>query len=476
MKKTIITLALAIMAMGCVKAQTSNLLLGSDLVPQRTYLNPSFFPESHRVYVALPGLNVVYNALGPINEYLYYNKETQSTTINLNGLFNNLKDGNHIASDIDVNLFGFGFRATPKLFFTFSAEERTHILVGFPSELYTLLNEGNTHHLGDNPLVMADGDFMHASSFIQLALGVGYEPIPGLKVGLRAKKLRGILDISTANTYLNVHTDSDYGSMQADLFYQVRMCLPFKHDEQGYHFRNIIPAKGNRGFAFDLGAEYSIGKWDFSASLLDLGGKVKWKNDIYMMTPDGKDTSHFSFTGINMDGYFNGGDSTSGGGMRDSLASFLATDSNNVADPYTTKLPTRFNLGVSYQVLPALKLAANFHGEVDKTLQTHEGCTADKLFFFNATLMANYKVKNWLELSLGNSIVNYGSGVRAFNPSFGATVNIAKTVQLYVLLDHVTHLHLFEAKHCNVYYGINILAGKGVAKPGQVSDNLRYEL
>ncbi|MDY5968961.1 MAG: DUF5723 family protein [Bacteroidales bacterium] len=475
MKRTIITLALAIITMGCAKAQTSNLLLASDFVPQRTYLNPSFFPESHRLYVALPGLNMTYNAMGPINDYLYYDKESKSTTVNLNELMDNLRDGNHIVSDIDLNIFGFGFRATPKLFFTFSVEMRTHILSGFPPELYNLLHEGNTHHLGDNPLVMTDGDFLHATSYRQLAIGVGYEPLPGLKVGLRAKKLRGTLDVSTANTYFNLYTSPDYSSMQADLYYQVRMCLPFKHDEEGYQFRNIIPAKGNRGFAFDLGAEYSVGKWDFSAALLDLGGKVKWKNDIYLSTPDGNDTAHFSFTGINMDGYFNGNGGT-GGSLRDSLSHFLSTDSNNVAAPYTTTIPTRFNLGASYRVLPALKLAASFHGEVDKTLQTHEGCTAERLFFYNATLSAHYKVKKWLELSLGNSVVDYGSGVRPFNLSYGATLNIANTVQLYVLIDHLTHPHLLEAKHCSVYYGINILAGKGVDKPLQTSDNVRYEL
>lgn len=483
MKKIIIISVLVVLGISCLKAQTSNLLMGSDFVPQRHYLNPAFFLPNKTVYVALPGINAVYNANGPIQDYLYFDRESKATTVNLNKFLDNLKDGDHIVADIDINLFGFGFRMLRdrKLFVTFGMEERTRIVSGFPDELRTLLYEGNTKYIGtDNPLVMADGDFVHAQSYIQWAVGVGYEPLPGLSVGLRAKHLRGIVDISTANTYMTLRTADDYSSLNADLYYQVRMCLPFMRDTGGYQFRKIKAAEGNTGWAFDLGAQYKMGKWDFSASVQDLGGTVNWKKEIYMLTPDGKDTSHFSFTGIDMSGYFDKDDTVSHtGGLRDSLHTFLATDTTkgSAAEPYKTTIPTRFNLAASYQVLPKLKLGVSFHGEIDKTLQTHPGCTNEKLFFYNATLMANYKVKDWLELSLGNTVVNYGSGTRAFNLSYGATVNVAKTIQLYVLIDHLTHTHLFEARHANAYYGLNLLMGGGKdAVAPAVSDNLRYQL
>lgn len=485
MKKIIITLVSVFIGISCLKAQTSNLLMGSDFVPQRHYLNPAFFLPNKTVYVALPGLNAVYNAKGPMQDYLYFDKENNATTVNLNKFLENLEDGDHIVADIDINLFGFGFRMLRKknLFVTFGMEERTRMVSGFPDELRTLLYEGNKQYVGDdNPLVMADGDFVHAQSYIQWAVGVGYEPMPGLSVGVRAKHLRGIVDVSTASTYLNLRTAEDYSTISADVYYQVRTCLPFMRDANGYQFSKIKPAKGNTGWAIDLGAQYKVGKWDFSASVLDIGGTVNWEKEIYMLTPDGKDTSHFSFTGINMNGYFDKDDTVSHtGGLRDSLRTFLAADTTNgkVAEPYKTTIPTRFNLSASYQVLPKLKLGVSFHGEIDKTLQTHPGCTSEKLFFYNATLMANYKVKDWLELSLGNTVVNYGSGTRAFNPSYGATINVAKTVQLYMLIDHLAHAHLFEASHANVYYGVNLLMGSGkdgVMPAPEVGENLRYQL
>lgn len=484
MKKIIITLTWGVLSICCLKAQTSSILMGSDFVPQRNYLNPAYFLPNKTVVVMLPGINAVYNANGSIQDFIFFDKEKKATTVNLNKFMDNLKDGNHIAADIDINLFGFGFRMLRQknLFATFGMEERTRILSGFPDELRTLLYKGNANYVGaGNPLVMDDADFLHATSFMQWAVGVGYEPVPGLSVGVRAKHLRGILDISTANTYMKLTTADDYSNLSAELYYQVRTCMPFMRDTSGYQFNKIKAAKGNTGWAFDIGAEYKVGKWDFSASVLDIGGKINWKKEIYMITPAGKDTSHFSFSGIDISGYFDDDDTvSSNGGLRDSLRTFLATDTTNgqVANPYETKLPTRFNLAVSYQVLPKLKLAASFHGEMDKTLQTHPGCKNETLFFYNATLMANYKVKNWLELSLGNTVVSYGSGTRAFNLSYGATLNVAQTLQFYVLIDHLAHTHFLEAKHANVYYGLNLMMGRGkpAAEASAVGDILRYQL
>ena len=450
MKTRILSLALALAAIGGAQAQTSSLLLGSDFVPQRTYLNPSFFPETHRVYVALPGLNFVGNGMVAFNDILRYDKEQSSNVLDMNKLIEATRDGHHFFTDADMNLFGFGVRLTPKWFFTFSSEIRGHIVMGLPQELVGLLEEGNGGRYGDPRLAASNEGFLHATAYTQLALGLGYEPLPGLKFGLRAKKLRGIMDANAADLYLGYVTN-EHGLPSPDLMYRMRLCLPFKHDSAGFHPRYLHLPKGNRGFAFDLGAAYTAGKWDFSAAVLDLGGKVKWKNDIYMSAPKL--------------------DSTTTGGVGDSLAAAWGMDSNGVAEPYTTKMPTRFNLGIGYNVLPSLKLGLAFQGEVDKTLTNYDGSVAQTLFYYNATLMANYKVKEWLELSLGNSIVSYGSGVRAFNLSYGATVTVARTIQLYVLIDHLNHTHLLEATHANVYYGLNILAGKGTQRRMELSQN-----
>ena len=457
MKKAIFIFAFFIGATGVLSAQTSNFLYHSYRIPQANQQNPAFFPTNNQFYISLPANNLQFGFPFAVSDLLRQGTSNEYDTlgnltnvkdvlvIDMNKITDILNDNARSYMGLDMNLLGFGFRVK-QLFFTASAGVRTHLSIGFPSGFSKLLTEG----LGNDQnttISFADGNLLQAQAYAEAALGVGYKIGPWT-AGLRLKVLDGIADLSTINTNISVTSTPDMSALTGNLYYQLRGSYPDTLTAAAF--------TSNWGVGVDLGASFELGKFKFSASILDLG-KINWKANTHKITPEGSDSS-FTFTGIDLNNVISNGqvnmDNLVDTAKINALLRYQTTD----GEAYATSLPTRFNLGASWSPLDFLTVGALFHGELSNGLFPQKDLKGirDNIFRNSTALMVNLHVGNWFEFMLANTMVYDGSHTKFINPGFGINIG-PQAMQFYFLMDYMSSLSIVSNKQLNFSFGCNIL-------------------
>lgn len=448
--------------------ETNSLFYHAQRTPQTVQLNPAFFPANNSWYITFPGVDVQFGAPLAISDFVFYDKNTQRTIVSLDSLLDNMVDGNKFRVGANANIFGFGFNVK-NTFINFNTRLVNQVNIGFPSEMVNALRMGNIDENGNiRPVVqMLDGDVMNATSYLETGLGVAqrFDKI-NLTVGLRAKLLFGIANVQTDNTRLEFNTDPNMDSVTARMYYEIQAATFAPYDTAAKKF-NInmgdVLSNANTGIAFDLGAKYDWGPFSFSLAINDLSGGIHWKNNVMSWKPEGGQ-GEIVFNGLDITTMLNGGTFNV-----DSLKNYLEQRLNEMkpvmkdSGDYWFSVPTKFNLGANYNFARFCRAGFLFHGQLDRGLlsKSTPGADVKNTFRWNATLSFGVNLADWIEIILGSSVVNDGSGMDFFNPGIGGFFSIGRSFQMFFMMDYVSSMYLTDSKAFNMKLGLNLLFGRG---------------
>ncbi|MBR2958270.1 MAG: hypothetical protein IKC19_01400 [Bacteroidales bacterium] len=476
MKKHIVLFAAILACVGIANAQyneTNNLYYNAFRMPQSNQLNPAFMPNKTSVYVMLPDAGIRFGSPLAINDFVHNQGDTM-TVISINDMLGALNNDNRFRIGIEANILGFGFKVH-HTFFNFNTRIVSNVNVGLPIGTINALLHGNVDENGNaiKEVTFMDGSLFNAQGYAEISIGGGhyFEPI-GLTVGAHAKLLYGLFNAQTDNTRAVLVTEDNYDKLKVDMYYQLQLASAAPLDTAGIHMPQINDlfniGKANTGVAFDLGAKYDLGPFSFSLAINDLSAGIHWKHNVMSYTPEGGHVTA-EFAGYNAGTIVNAGQVNN-----DSITAYwqevvdnLTPAADSVGD-YWYSIPTKINLGASYNFAKMLRAGILFHGQFDRGLLSKSnkyeldlGDGVANTFRFNTTLTVGVNLFNWAELTLGSSIVYDGNKIQPFNPGMNLVITPATAVQLYLTADYISSIYLVEAKAFNVRFGMNVLIGGG---------------
>ncbi len=491
--KRLALVALLLIGGNTMRAQNSNLLYGSTRIPQMNNVNPAFFPTDNKVYVSTFGVNFSLGLPIALSDVVQTNKQlTDPQTgrqrnynyIDLNNLMTKLTENNQINLGLDQYLMGFGFRLLNN-FFTFSTQLRMTANLGLPLDVLELINKGNanieTGEVRDVDIV--NGNLLTSQAYIELALGYGIK-LHNLTVGVRAKPLMGLYNLTTANTHVTMHTDNDLQRITADAYYQACLSLPIDveyyegltlnniGDELSKALQNGQIARPAVGLGVDLGAKYNWKMFEFSASILDLGC-LKWKT-VYSLHPSSGKNAEFVFEGIDVTSAVQNqaiNFDTLATAFKEQLTT-LSDAALEKGDAYSTGLHTKFNLAAfaNFPTWPKTRAGIVINGTMTPRML---GGGKTRMMRKNITMVASVNLFNWLEVSLSNTIVSNGYKSRVLNPGVGINSMLGRSVQGFLLLDFGS-LNPMQFRNLNFFMGTNLLFGNKTAKPSLLGQNITH--
>jgi hypothetical protein len=441
MKRKVLSLltVAAILSIFNASGQNGQALYFMNL-PQNHMMNPALRP-SNSVYVGLPVLSgFSFNVNNNFVNFsdIFMNDQSSDSVItflhpdyDVNRFLGKLHRKNSFSPEMSVPVLGIGFAAGKDGYFFLDINDRVEGNVVIPKDLITLLLNGNGGFVGSR--IDLSSLRCDAKYFREFGLGFSRNFTDKLRLGVKAKMLFGIADMSIKNKSLGINVNDDYSHvLDADLAVNISAPLNVYMNDENHidsvvfddnrfktakGVRNFLLQSGNPGFAIDAGATYDLtDRIQLSAAVTDLGF-IRWSKDVTTLVAD----SRFNFSGLSMDDVLNGDKTFKevGDDMLDSLKDAFTI--SRKSQPYSTWLPTAVTLGGSYMLTKDVSLGfmsySKFIGK-----QVREALT----------LSANVNLGNAFSTSLGYTITNH----RADNLGFGMAFRTGFT-QFYFLTDRL---------------------------------------
>lgn len=467
LNRSILTLGIICCMSLPLVSQVSNTVYFMPGVPQTNRVNPAYQPKGN-IYIGFPLLSPLRAELSSSSlawEDVIYQHPTNPDSLitflhplgNKQAFLNQLKSVNVVASDLGSSLISFGFR-TSVGFFSMDITTRWDGNMYYPGDLARLMvngaREGETYNL--------DGVGADLMAFDEVSVAWSEEIIDNLTIGVRAKALFGVGDLSTTHSNLSVSTSQEAWNIQSNMRFNAS--LPFAevvYDDDGMiedviinddlenpNFSSVSKYMfnvNNFGLGVDLGVDYRpIDQLQISVSLVDLG-YIKWKDEVHQVDYN----TEYDFTGLELNPFELSEDYTFEDyidstltQMADSLQGFLQFTPGSV---YSKRLSTKLYAGASFSVTPNI----NF-GLLSRT-DFLNGKISEQV-----TASANLSTGRFLNFSLSYSYLN------AYFKNIGAGLSInAGPVNLYLVSDNALNALFWpeEARSVNLWFGINFIFG-----------------
>lgn len=415
-----------------IKAQQEQSLHFLQNVWQSNLTNPAFVSDK-KVQIMLPSL--YFNVNSPdltVNELFKSNAEGKLT---LNDLAGRVKPQNRMNANVNIQTLGLSYTLNNKLSLSVYHAVNGNPNVDVNGNLVKLVANGNNQFLGKT---VPFNSTLNGSIYGEMGIGAAYKIQSNISVGARIKLLSGVAGVFTEKNKLNVAFDPNDYSLRFDNNFDV---LAYSFSK----YKNINGASdlvrqgfggSNKGMAFDVGSTIKVGKINLAASIIDLGGAIKWQKDGKRYASNGV----YTYTGAHSDDFFNV-DSLNSNSFRDTLKNIIGfKESENPT--YKQKLPAKIYLSGTYQLNEKLKLGALFYNENGGLDVSYTG------FAVNATYQLLKQIQLGGTLGLRNgSFSNLGMHfVAQLGPVqlFGVTDNIISAFRPY------------DSKNANGRLGINI--------------------
>jgi hypothetical protein len=313
-------------------------------LPQVSYLNPASFP-AYRFSIGLPGSSVF--AQYANNGFSYNSfavKVNDSTNVDLNKLYHNLKKKNYITTAVQADIFRVSLKVNPRLYLTLNATAKSFNRVMLPKDLTGIFIKGTAQYVNGTASLSPE---VEAMAYLETALGLAYKVNQKFTVGARVKFLKGAANTTTQHANINLALDGDY-AITASANVDARTSGIHNLTDSNYklsdHWHDYLK---NNGFAFDLGATWQMNdRFTIGGSLIDIGS-INWKNDPYEYRLDPA-KANYTFKGIDLGRILNGDN--------DYLKHEGDSISNNfelqkgVRGSYRTPLPGKMYLSGNYKL------------------------------------------------------------------------------------------------------------------------------
>lgn len=331
----------------------TNLNVATDL-PYNAYFSPG---------MGNVGVNLQYSQLGI--------RDLFKSGFNLSDLLDLLEDDNYISINLHHNLQTLGIRVGNGML-SYNHNFRVRGYASFNYCLFKLLAFGSMEFLGeDNPAnVKFDLD---TQAFHEYALGYQCNVTDWLSLGVRAKLVFGLFDITTDAFAMKLYTDPESNILYVNE--DVRMCfaLPrlFQLEEgqlttQGpFGIRDFYH---NSGFGLDLAASVRIGdRFIVTTAVNDLG-YITWKeNNMQLMGLVNEGGEYNAEGTVGFDGFdaehlklfFT--DEEYRSAVLDTLNESFDFQTTSIGE-YKTMLPTSFLMRGSFDLNEYNRFIAQFQG------------------------------------------------------------------------------------------------------------------
>ncbi len=433
-KRILLLILMQFYLWGMINAQIESGLNFMDGVPQSVGTNPSFHSD-YGLTFSLPSVFNQFSFEGPVYDDFITTKDGK-TVIDFGNFVDKLKERNGIYENLSINTAGFSFAATKKLRFSFSHALKFNAFFDYPKTLPQILGEGNAQFIGEHVDLGTDFQIFSYSEF---AVGATYK-LKKVTLGVSAKYLSGLGDISVKKNNLSVYTDDDIYQLTFNADYSVNSSSSFVfNDFNNYEFDfnkigiNDIFSK-NGGIAFDIGATTRYNDTELSIGIIDIG-KIKWTKNVNNYSSSGV----FTFEGLDLKQAL-GGDSVTVSTAIDTLKEIFAVSESH--DSYSTMLPTKIYLSLKQTINKKLSIGGGVFYERFRARN-----------FPGFYLGANYRVGKALAVGgtyslYKNSFDNIGLN---FSTKFGP-------VQVFGVTDNViAAFRPFKSKHFTFRVGMNLL-------------------
>lgn len=421
------------------KSQESNIISNLTITPQSLEHNPALFLEGKSGYFGFPVLSSVGVSASIPWSLKSIMTESINGSINLssNKMYEAMRENNVFATNVNLDIIRFGFKAWSKGYVHFSIVEKFSALVNIRKNTlgFFLLGNGSDEFFGKKVNMSNSG--ISQNSYTEVGFGYSQQIGKNISVGGKFKYLIGQSNIHTNRANMSFHTDPTTYAVMANTDILINTSLPIGNNV--FNFSDLFV---NNGFSFDLGATYSLldNKLKLQASVADLG-YIKWtSNTETYQSIDSNGEFIFEGLNISIDDILNGTDTN---GIFNMLLDSIAKLSvETVAGTrYTTMLDTKVYAGASYTVAKYLDVSGLFRMEF-----------GNKFNNYSLGLALTYKPVEWFNLSVGNTF----NSVSVLGLGAGFAIN-GGPFQFYLMADQISGFTLETIKSANVRFGINFV-------------------
>jgi Family of unknown function (DUF5723) len=399
-------------------AQNEGTLALMNSLPQQMDINPSFVPKySFSFTLPATSFGAFYSNNGFAYRDLISKQADGATVADLPKLRAALSTKNYVTQSLSIDLLRVSFRVNDKLFMSVGAQGKAYSRLMLPKDALNILIDGNQSNSSTGSTNFSLSPQAESVSYLETYVGAAYKINDALTVGIRAKYLKGLTNVTTENSNLNLSTDNSTYAISATAAAEIRTSGIYNLSQSGYSFK-VGDYLTNNGFGVDLGASYKItDKITVAASLLDIGS-IQWKNNTYAYALDAA-KAKYTFAGFDLTKLVNN-EPNYVQSVTDSITNNFKFVESSIQS-YSSAIPTKMYLNGTYQLREQLTLGAVLFGE------TFKGRLATGI-----TLGANKHFGKWFSLSGSYTISNNSYN----NLGAGFSLNLA-TVQLYLAGDNL---------------------------------------
>ena len=290
-KSIIMCIGMLVAASGYAQHTTSGYFLDGYLT--RYQMNPAM--GNSQGFVSFPGLsniNVAQRSTLGVKD-IFYNIDGKTTTFLNPGVsseeaMSRLKGTNHVGVNTKIDVLSVGFKGFGG-YNTIGISARANAAVKLPTDIFRLLKEGvsnSTYNIAD---IKA-----HADAYAEIALNHSHQLNEKLRIGATLKVLVGAGNVDADFDKAQLELRDDAWDVVTDATVQANVKNLRYTSKVSENTGNMcidevdIDKFGVAGFgaAVDLGAVYTLGDFELSAALLDLGA-IGWSNN-YVASTDGE--------------------------------------------------------------------------------------------------------------------------------------------------------------------------------------------
>ncbi|MEI8202718.1 MAG: DUF5723 family protein [Bacteroidota bacterium] len=430
-----------------ISAQDSYTLYYLKNVPQSSRLNASYIPN-FKYYVGFPLLSM-WNVGAENNAFSYHDlihkRADDSLIFDQNNVLNGLSKNNLLSFEVHDEILAFGFHVGKRNWLQLGLNQNIIASYGYTSDFLKLILKGNAQFIGKT--IDITGNSLNATFYHDVSLSFARKINNNISAGFRVKYLIGIANIYSEKSKVTLSTDETTFALTGVSDVLEHTSYPdSKNLNTSFYGRN-------HGWAFDIGAQYQLNdKFSFSASVVDLFGSIKWKENPRTFQSKNPNSS-FSFEGFNIDSLVR-----SNAIQQDYMNNFLDSikntfDIKETNQSYTSKINTKLYLAGFYNLTPKDIFGVMLRNEfIPNTFKPSVTLSYNRDFGKNFGIAVTYSIHN-------HTYTNFGLGL---NGNIGP-------IQLYAISDNLYGLIMpLDTKKTNITFGINLVFGKSDAKKAKI--------
>ncbi len=298
---------LSLILFASIVASAQNTMYFMDRLPQNIAFNPAIMPKM-KFYFGLPavgGINAqIYNSGFTYNQMEDFTNNLNNPNYNPDDFVKSIGDYNKFTGEASMNLMSFGFRIKEKNYLSFSVVLNSLIINKAASDIAYIVADLDNLYPEDFPIIV-DDIYLKGNAYMNF--GVTYSRIINehLTLGITPRISFNQAGLNTSGLYYKVdYTEPEPGVTEYKQTFvgEMQVGLPTPINPDAVDNGEFVPDAGllpenwqeditlnrilkDKSMMVDIGATYQLDKWNFSASLLNLGSTV-FSTDAYLLNGD----------------------------------------------------------------------------------------------------------------------------------------------------------------------------------------------